>query len=398
MLNKINIRRSYEKNFPDFKQLITGRMPAFIYHSKSSSVNHPEIPVFVFHQVVPDHLEKQLLYIKSNGYQTLTADALAEATREYTNEGRFIAITFDDATWTFWAYAFPLLRKYKMKAILFVSPALIPEDETRYPNLDIVWEGECRIDEISKRGKVQPLCTWEELATMHNSGIVDIQSHSLTHSIVPISRKLVDFCHPDFDAGAFGNIKIPISTLDNPKYPERKFRLGAPIFNTASRMDNKPRFIENPELAGSLINYVDKHGGVDFFDRKSWRKELKTIFRNWPSNKMGRFETSEEMESAIAWEFTESKDLLEKRLGSKKIRHFCYPWFTGSDQADRQARQAGYHSLHYGVHATDKKDKSPRKIRRISEEYLFRLPGNGNKSFSSIWISKMKRSGNLQYL
>jgi hypothetical protein len=396
MFRKINIKRSYEKNFPDIKELITGRMPYFIYRSKNTKADHHEIPVFVFHQVDPDHLEKQFRFIKSNGYQTLAADDLAEAVGGHKNEERFIAITFDDATWSFWAYAFPLLRKYKIQAILFVSPALIPEDETHYPNLEDYWKGGCRIDEIFRRGKDQPLCTWRELVKMHNSGNVDIQSHSLTHSRVPISNKVEGFFSPDFDVGSFGNIKIPVSSLDDPKYPERKLRVGAPIFKSAPRMACKRRFIENPELIKAILDYVDMRGGNAFFDRPDWRNELKNFYRKWPSDQLGRFETLEEMKAAICWELSESRNLLEKKIITKKIRHFCYPWFTGCDIADRLAIDAKYHTVHYGVGVQTKNTDQPEKpirIRRISEEYLFRLPGDNRQS---LWTVLKNKAQHLQ--
>ena len=396
MFRKLNIKRSYEKNFSDIKEFITGRMPYFIYRSKNTSANHDEIPVFVFHQVEPDHLEKQFRFIKSNGYQTLAADALAEAVRWLKNEERFIAITFDDATWTFWAYAYPLLRKYKMQAILFVSPALIPEDETHYPNLEDFWKGGCSFDKISRRGKVQPLCTWRELVKMHDSGNVDIQSHSLTHSRVPISNKVEGFFSPDFDVGSFGNVKIPVSSLDESKYPERKLRVGAPIFKSASRMACNRRFIENPELIKAIMDYVNMRGGRAFFDRSDWCKDLKNFYRKWPSDQLGRFETLEEMKAAIFWELSESRNLLEKKIVTKKIRHFCYPWFTGCDVADRLAKDASYHTVHYGVgvktNNTGRCEK-PIRIRRISEEYIFRLPGDNRQSLWTVLKNKVQHFG-----
>ncbi|MHC4268249.1 MAG: polysaccharide deacetylase family protein [Planctomycetota bacterium] len=384
---------------PDLLAFLTGNMPYFIYQSKGTDFKYSEIPVFVFHQVVPEYLEKQLLYLKSNGYRTLTADALEEAVCGRTKGNRSVAITFDDATWTFWAYAFPLLQKYKFQAILFVSPGIIPEGLIKYPNLNDVWQDACTLSDVSKRGNIQPLCTWRELEIMHKSGNVDIQSHSLSHSYVPVSRCLVDFLHPNFDVGTFGNVKIPVSSLDDPKLPERKLRLGAPLFKSIPRMACKRRFVENPELINSMINYVVEHGGKEFFDRPGWRIELKRFFKKWPADRLGSFETQEEMESAVSWELIESKRLLEEKLFSRKIRHFCYPWFMGSEVADRLAADAGYHTVHYGIKTpkrSTQKTNRPIRIRRISEEYLFRLPGDGRQSLRSVWINKARRSGNLK--
>jgi hypothetical protein len=211
----------WRKNGPEISALFSGKMPQFIWSSGVKGIGD-EMPVFVFHQVTPDHLEKQFQYLTSNEYKTLTADELQEAVCNYTEKENFIAITFDDAAWSFWAYAFPLLKKYKLKSILFVSPGLISEDPAIYPNLDDVWEGRCSTDDVSNRGKTQTLCTWRELVIMHESGNVDIQSHSVTHARIPISGRVMDFLHPDFDSGSFGNVGMPVSSLDDPKYPERQ--------------------------------------------------------------------------------------------------------------------------------------------------------------------------------
>ena len=107
------------------------------------------------------------------------------------------------------------------------------------------------------------------------------------------------------------------------------------------------------------------------------------------------------MESVVFSELLESKKLLEKRLSPKEIKHFCYPWFKGSEITDRLAVRAGYHTLHYGIEVIKQKNKKaerPIRIRRISEEYLFRLPGDGCQSLWSVWINKVNRSGNMKRL
>ena len=146
---------------------------------------------------------------------------------------RDVALTFDDATWTFWAYAFPLLRRHQARAILFAIPGIVPDDPTPYPNLEDLWAGRCSAAEIEARAKVQPLCTWRELQALHGSGMVDIQSHSLTHALVPVSARIDDFVHPGFDAGAYANTDLPLAASDDPRRPERQLQLGAPVFEAS---------------------------------------------------------------------------------------------------------------------------------------------------------------------
>ena len=355
-----------------------------------------EVPVFVFHEVRPERLEAQLHFLRSNGYRTLDAEELEASIHGNMEKGRHVVLTFDDATWTFWAYAFPLLKKYGFRAILFAIPGIVPEDSTPYANFEDVWRNECPLGEIESRAEIQPLCTWRELAIMHESKIADIQSHSLTHARVAVSPRVVDFLHPDFETGFYREM-IPISSEDDALYPERKLRLGAPVFEFSPRMSCRPRFMEAPELAKTTTAYVDNHGGSAFFGRPKWRKELTTLLGGWSAERMGDFETPEEMLSAVRRELTESKKLLEDNLVGNHVRHFCYPWFVGSDMADNLASEAGYRTVHYGLSINCRKPQTsgaPLRVRRISEEFLFRLPGTGRWpiwSISSIWMNRARR-------
>lgn len=207
------LKSSLEKNLPDTKALLTGRMPAFVIRSRAEL--NREVPVFVFHEVEPDRFEAQLRHLRDNAYVTLGAGDLEAAVRGERPQDRAVVLTFDDATSTFWSHAFPLLRQYAMHAILFVVPGLVPDDPTRYPNLADVWAGTATFAGLERRRSTRPLCTWQELRVMNASGIVDIESHSMRHARVAVSRRIVDFVHPGLDTHPFGNIDVPLSALDS---------------------------------------------------------------------------------------------------------------------------------------------------------------------------------------
>src|SRR5687768_2506783 len=122
-----SLRSSLIKNGPEIQAFLTGSMPSFVTRAKGRAVADG-VPVFFFHDVEPDRFEGQLRYLRSNGYRTLDADQLEARRRRpgTQNHGRDIALTFDDATWTFWAYAFPLLRRHQARAILFVIAGIVP--------------------------------------------------------------------------------------------------------------------------------------------------------------------------------------------------------------------------------------------------------------------------------
>jgi hypothetical protein len=382
------LREGIRKNSPELQALVSGRMPAFVLGGRGAAA---QVPVFVFHEVEPERFQRQLQFLRSNGYRTLDSDELAEALERGHRPGRAVALTFDDASWSFWAFAFPLLLRYGFRAILFAIPGLVPEDGQHYPNLDDVAAGRCSLSDLYRRATIRPLCTWDELATMHASGAVDVQSHSATHVRVPIAPRLVDFLRPGYDPYWFGNVNVPLSVLDDPTQPERRLRLGAPVLKSAPRLAGRLRFREDPELVRALVSRVEAEGGIEFFRRRDWRRQLRQLWADWPDGRRGGFETAAEMEAAMRFELVTSRQQIEARLG-KEVRHFCYPWFAGSPLADRCAADAGYRTVHYGILCPgDPPSAAPLRVARISEEYLMSLPGAGRSRPWSVWAERARR-------
>jgi peptidoglycan/xylan/chitin deacetylase (PgdA/CDA1 family) len=391
---KRTLRSSLSKNGPEIQAFVTGNMPSFVIHAGRRAA---DVPVFFFHDVEPGRFEAQLRYLGENGYRTLDADQLEARLRrpqspdDDRDDSREVALTFDDATWTFWAYVFPLLRRHQARAILFAIPGIVPDDPASYPNLADLWAGRCSAAEIAARAKVQPLCTWRELRALHDTGVVDIQSHSLTHALVPVSARIDDFVQPGFDAGAYANANLPIASSDDPRQPKRRLRLGMPVFEARSRLCGRPRFLEAPELAQALVDHVAGRGGAGFFERPSWRRELAAVLDAWPTDRRGGFETPEQTREAIRDELALSKELLESRLPGKAVRHFCYPWFDGCDLADQLAASLGYRTVHGGVGVSSRDGTAmPLPVQRISEEYLFRLPGEGRGGIAPVWLNRVR--------
>src|SRR5581483_616023 len=274
---------------------------------------------------------------------------------------------------------------------VFAVAGLVPDGARVYLNLDDVWEGRVAAEALQERGQQQELCTWRELLTMQNSGVVDVQCHSLTHARVPICPQVVDFLRPDFDP-AFANVNIPLSSLDIPTRPERPLRLGAPVFASTPLLGCQTWFREAPNVAETLVHYVAEKGGTAFFQRPSWRKELLTLFRSWPKEKLGDFRPASFRRAAIRDELSYSRRILEKRL-NKSVQHFCYPWYASSLETDHLAHEAGYRVLYYGP-ALRRSAQSPRttikRIRRLPEEYFFCLPGEGRRSLWSVWRQRLR--------
>lgn len=104
--------------------------------------------------------ENHLRYLADRGCMTLTLDELEEILSEGDEipEGA-VVITIDDGDRSVYEHAFPLLKKYRMKATLFVVSGRIGEKNWHHLNL----------------------CTWDEIREMSQSGLVEIESH--THDL-----------------------------------------------------------------------------------------------------------------------------------------------------------------------------------------------------------------------
>jgi peptidoglycan/xylan/chitin deacetylase (PgdA/CDA1 family) len=89
--------------------------------------------------------------------------------------GRSLCLTFDDATFDFYHYLFPLLQKWKLKAVLAVPVDFIQESTS--------FSTEERLQETAS-------CTWDEIKEMHTSSLIHIASHSLSHR--PLTSPDVD--------------------------------------------------------------------------------------------------------------------------------------------------------------------------------------------------------------
>ena len=133
-----------------------------------------ELPIVMYHQLTKsesragryvltlEQFEKDLKFLKNNGYETVTAGQIID----YTNgkgslPQKSVMLTFDDGCETLYSYALPLLEKYGFTAVGFVVGVLADS----YTELD-------------DHNLNYSCLNWNEIKEMCDGGIVDIQSHS----------------------------------------------------------------------------------------------------------------------------------------------------------------------------------------------------------------------------
>lgn len=156
-LNTIsNLTNSFEYNFNDNDMLlanlrvpkfVNASVPIFMYHFVRDDTGDYEYPE---NMMRPETLKAQLQYLKDNGYETIYKDDIAHLE----NFTRPVWLTFDDGWEDFYFNAYPLFKEYNMKASYYVITDL-----------------------IGTPGYVK----LEQLKEMKESGLIDIQSHTVTH-------------------------------------------------------------------------------------------------------------------------------------------------------------------------------------------------------------------------
>lgn len=374
------VGRAWKKNRSDFYGWIFRRYPSFILSDQVERLD--SIPVFVFHEVEKNQFESVLRYLAENRYRTLTCDDLYERLRsKKLAVEREVVLTFDDGHKSLWAVAYPLLKEYGFTGVAFVVPGLVPESHT----------GAARDRSYAE------LCTWGELRMMHSSGVVDVQAHSTYHHTVYISPRIIDYVSPTRRFLSLKGDIFPVMWNGSEVRLASGFPFGTPIFASAPRLGPQAQYLDSRGFRAACSEYVQRNGGREFFARPGWRNELdlfaRRTFRSFAGD--ARYEAPDERCEAIRTDLASAKRILEHNLEGKRIRHFCFPWFTGSDLSVRISGDMGYVTNFWGglVPTFAKNRSEPMAVPRLNPLYIWRLPGKGRVPAWEILKRRLREIG-----
>ena len=155
------------------KKIIISLILIFLFVSPSVYAQS-EFPVLMYHNVTfdttlvesdpdvhitPDTLDEHFKYLKLYGYNPISLKEYFS----YRQNGTAlpenpVIITFDDGYISNYEVAYPLLKKYNYKAVIFVITSRMGDHNVKFPHF-----------------------SWEEAREMEKSGLVEIESHSHTH-------------------------------------------------------------------------------------------------------------------------------------------------------------------------------------------------------------------------
>jgi peptidoglycan/xylan/chitin deacetylase (PgdA/CDA1 family) len=291
------------------------------------------------------------------------------------------------------ATACPLLRKYDMKAVVFLIPGYVREATSLAPTLKDVWAGRSRPETLASRDP--RLMNWSEVEAAAATGAIDFQSHTLYHHRVPISDRIVDYVNPKASDALF-DLPIALGQEEQLCADGVEGMLGAPIYENDSLMAGRPVYRPDPRLAEACMDYVRSMGGRAFFGSPGWRKELHQRARAWREghDDRGRFDDDEAVAHELRKGLRRARLLIEQRLPGTEVRHLCYPYTIGSDAAIRASREAGYLTNFWGVlpdRRSNRRGDDPYRCARLKGDYLQRLPGRGRITLVGTIARKVSR-------
>lgn len=280
-------------------------IPILMLHTVN---NQPELNPLGDLSVSAKGLDSYLKVFKQWKYQMISMDDFVN--KNYDPEKPYVVLTFDDGYKDNLTVALPVLKKYNARATIFVNPAYV--SDCTDPDSD--WG----------------FMTWDEVEKASESGVFDIQAHTMTHEFIFRSDKIYDYYTPDkFNRYYWlAWMLFPDSPRKwNSKAMEYKNMIptGYPVFEFGRRLSYRA-FKPNQEY----VNYIiDEYAKGNTQAHKTYE------------GVRGEYETPEEFTEYAVWEVKECKNILEEKTG-KSVHTLCFPGGGYTDEVLKIAKDSGY--------------------------------------------------------
>jgi len=144
------------------------------------------VPVLMYHHILPkssfiassiEEFEKQMKFLYENNYKTLTSEEFLEYKKGNLKIKKGVFITFDDGWRDNFYYAYPILKKYNLKATCFLVTEWIEKASEKKEEFKPLNHNECK-----KEVQINPsnvILNWDEIAKMQD--VFDFHSHTHSH-------------------------------------------------------------------------------------------------------------------------------------------------------------------------------------------------------------------------
>ncbi|QTE71029.1 polysaccharide deacetylase family protein [Clostridiales bacterium FE2011] len=279
-------------------------IPILMFHSVNDT---PQLSPMGELSVSAAGFEQYLKLFKKWNYQMISMSDLIN--HNYSDDRNFVVLTFDDGFKDNLTVALPILKRYEARATIFVNPNYTSE----------------KTDEKSDWG----FMTWEEILEAEESGVFDIQAHTMTHEFAFISDEIIDFYTPN-KFNKFYWLAWMLFPESPSKWNSEAYKykdmipIGYPIFKYGRRIAQK-KFNPDPDYVKHLIKGFQQNGYVT----------------DQYAGKHGEYENISDYEKYIVWEIVECKRVLEEKL-NKEISTLCFPGGGYTEAALDISKKCGY--------------------------------------------------------
>ena len=291
-----------------------------------------------FLSVSPVHFENFCSFLSTRNYQTLhLADWYELQNNKAKIKNKHIVLTFDDGYLDNWVFAYPVLKKYGLKGTVFINPEFVDPSSNKRKNLEDVNFDQKKLQTTDKLG----FLNWPEIQEMDSSGVMDVQSHSMSHNWYFESDKIIDIYagqnNYDWLSWIEKPDRKPYYMVENQK---RFVSYGVPIFENNRALSIR-RYFPDDRLIQEAVSMYSDYAGNGALSQENKSKIISRLNSLAQKNYPGCFETDEEMKKRYRYELFESKQILEKRL-NKKINFLCWPGGGYNDLSIQISKEAGY--------------------------------------------------------
>ncbi|MEF9991804.1 MAG: polysaccharide deacetylase family protein [Peptostreptococcaceae bacterium] len=220
---------------------------AIIHHRNYVQVNEKpvSIPILMYHHfeldknktndmtVYKSDFEKQMKYLKENGYTTINTKDLEKFIKGEKNiPDKSVMITADDGYRSNYKVMYPILKKLNMKATIFIIGQ--------------------SIDNSKNTQNQVPKLTWGDIGEMYKSGLIDIECHTYNSHVKGNT--------PSGEKGIFSSAIIGESEREYEKRINEDIKKN--INSIEANLNYKPKAFAYPygEWSGTSENILKQNG------------------------------------------------------------------------------------------------------------------------------------------
>ena len=151
------------------------------------------VPVFMYHHVnnhkgdmvtvTPETFEMQMQYLNKAGYRTLnTSELLSYINGDLQLKEKSVMITFDDGWLDNYIHAYPVLKKYGIKAVIFLVTNWINEASEKISENNPYMPTHDEAGTLIRQNEEhRVVLNWDMVREMQESGLVEFHSHTQNH-------------------------------------------------------------------------------------------------------------------------------------------------------------------------------------------------------------------------